>query len=259
MARGAPLLEVSDVARAFYGLRALTGVSFGVRQGTITGLIGPNGAGKTTLFNVISGMLRADAGRVTFAGWDATNRAPHLISRAGLVRSFQIARGFPRLTVRENLMLYARDNPGERMSRALLWNAKTRQAEREIGARAAAVADRLGLRAVLDNPASALSGGQKKLLEIGRTMMASPSMILLDEPAAGVNPSLTRTIAGHVRALADEGMTVLIIEHDMTLVRELCDPVIVMTEGRTLVEGTFAAVAGDARVQEAYLGKKQWH
>ncbi len=253
------LLEVTDVERAFYGLRALRGVTFGVRAGTITGLIGPNGAGKTTLFNVVSGLVRADRGRVTFDGRDATNLPSHALTRAGLVRSFQIARGFPRLTVLENLMLYAPGNPGEALHRALLGGAATREFEAGVRAEALRVAERLRLSEVIDNPASDLSGGQKKLLEIGRTIMARPRMILLDEPAAGVNPSLTKIIAGHIRDLAAEGLTILIIEHDMELVRDLCDPVIVMAEGRTLVEGSFAAVTADERVQEAYLGKKTWH
>jgi ABC-type branched-subunit amino acid transport system ATPase component len=253
------LLEIHDVERSFYGLRALRGVSFNVRAGTITGLIGPNGAGKTTLFNVVSGLLRADSGQVMFNGRDVTNLPPQALTHAGLVRSFQIARGFPRLTVLENLMLYAPGNPGETLLGAMVGGEAARLAEERAREDARRVAERLRLHEVIDNYASALSGGQKKLLEIGRAIMARPRMILLDEPAAGVNPSLTKIIASHIRDLAADGMTVLIIEHDMALVRELCDPVVVMAEGRTLVEGTFAAVTADPRVQEAYLGTKSWH
>jgi ABC-type branched-subunit amino acid transport system ATPase component len=253
------LLEIHDIERSFHGLHALRGVTFGVRAGTITGLIGPNGAGKTTLFNVISGLIRSDRGRIVFDGRDATNLASHALTRAGLVRSFQIARGFPRLTVLENLMLYAPNHPGETLRGALAGSTAARNYEASVRDEALRVAERLRLTEVIDNAASDLSGGQKKLLEIGRTIMARPRMVLLDEPAAGVNPSLTRVIAGHIRDLAAEGLTVLIIEHDMALVRDLCDPVVVMAEGRTLVEGTFAAVAADERVQEAYLGRKSWH
>ncbi len=253
------LLAIDGIERAFYGLHALSGVSFGVAAGTITGLIGPNGAGKTTLFNVVSGMIRADRGRVTFDGRDITRWPSHARAGAGLVRSFQVARGFPRLTVLENLMLYAPGNPGETVRGAILPGHAARDVEARVRADALRVAERLRLTDVADKLAAELSGGQKKLLEIGRAIMARPKMILLDEPAAGVNPSLTRVIAGHIRDLAAEGMTVLIIEHDMELVRDLCDPVIVMAEGRTLVEGTFAAVTADARVQEAYLGKRAWH
>jgi len=204
-------------------------------------------------------MLRADGGRVTFDGKDVTNLPPHALTRAGLVRSFQIARGFPRLTVLENLMLYAQDNPGETLAGALAGGARVHAAEARIREEALRVAERLRLDHVKDNLASDLSGGQKKLLEIGRVMMARPRLILLDEPAAGVNPTLTKAIAGHIRDLAAEGMTVLIIEHDMELVRDLCNPVVVMAEGRTLVEGTFAEVVADTRVQEAYLGRNAWH
>jgi ABC-type branched-subunit amino acid transport system ATPase component len=253
------LLEIHDIERAFYGVRALRGVSFNVRAGTITGLIGPNGAGKTTLFNVVSGLLKADHGHVRFNGWDATNQAPQKLTRAGLVRSFQIARGFPRLTVLENLMLYSPRNAGETLLGALAGGAAVRAAEARVRDEALAVAQRLRLSEVIDNCASDLSGGQKKLLEIGRVIMARPRMILLDEPAAGVNPSLTKVIASHIRDLAADGMTVLIIEHDMELVRDLCDPVVVMVDGRTLVEGAFAEVTGDSRVQEAYLGNTAWH
>jgi ABC-type branched-subunit amino acid transport system ATPase component len=252
------LLEVDNLTKYFYATHALRGASLRAEQGRITGLIGPNGAGKTTLFNVVSGVLGADGGRVSFNGHDLTNAKPHTINRAGLVRTFQIARGFPRLTVLENLMLYAPGNPGESLLGAICRGAGVRSIENGVRAEAKRVADRLNLTPVLDNDASDLSGGQKKLLEIGRAIMAKPKMIMLDEPAAGVNPSLTKIIAGHIRVLADEGMSFLIIEHDMMLVRELCDPVIVMAEGRDFVSGSFAEVVSDSRVQEAYLGKRRW-
>jgi len=252
------LLEITGVTRSFYGVQALAGVELAVRAGTVTGLIGPNGAGKTTLFNVISGLLPPDAGRIVLDGVDITGWRPDRIAGAGLVRTFQIARGFPRLSVRENLMLYAPDQPGEGVVRALVRPGGARRRERAISADAARLAERLALDGVLDQPAAALSGGQKKLLELGRALMARPKLVLLDEPAAGVNPTLAATLAGHIRALADEGVTFLVIEHDMALIERLCDPVIVMTEGRRLVEGTFDQVRADPRVQEAYLGVRAW-
>jgi ABC-type branched-subunit amino acid transport system ATPase component len=248
------LLSVTGIRRSFYGVAALAGVDLAVRAGTITGLIGPNGAGKTTLFNVISGLLAPDAGTVAFDDRDITGWRSDRITAAGLVRTFQIARGFPRLSVRENLILYAPDQPGEGVGQALLRGGVARRRERALSAEAARLAERLALDRVLDAPAADLSGGQKKLLELGRALMARPRLVLLDEPAAGVNPTLAATLAEHIRALAREGTTFLVIEHDMALVRQLCDPVIVMTEGRTLIEGTFAQVRADRRVQEAYLG-----
>ena len=248
------LLEIHGVARSFYGVQALAGVDLTVRAGTVTGLIGPNGAGKTTLFNVISGLLKPDAGTIRFDGRDITGWRPDRITAAGLVRTFQIARGFPRLSVRENLMLYAPEQPGEGVLAALARPSAALARERDVASEAARLAERLALAPVLDQPAAALSGGQKKLLELGRALMARPRLVLLDEPAAGVNPSLAAELAERIRELARDGTSFLVIEHDMALIERLCDPVIVMTEGRRLVEGSFAAVRADRRVQEAYLG-----
>ncbi|MEZ5667187.1 MAG: ABC transporter ATP-binding protein [Alphaproteobacteria bacterium] len=252
------LLQVRGLTRSYYGIRALDGADLDVAEGTITGLIGPNGAGKTTLFNCVSGTVPPDGGTVTFAGRDVTGFAPDAVTRTGLVRTFQIARGFPRLSVLENLMLYGTGQPGERLLPALGRSPAMRRREAELRDRAIAVAQRLNLAAVIDNPASALSGGQKKLLELGRALMAEPRMILLDEPIAGVNPTLSREIADQLTRLRTEGMTLLIVEHDMDMIARLCDPVVVMAAGRRLTEGSFAAVADDPRVQEAYLGARQW-
>jgi len=231
------------------------GVDFDVGAGSITALIGPNGAGKTTAFQCISGVLRADGGSVVLDGVDVTGWAPDRITRAGMVRSFQIPRVIARLSVLENLMLYAPGQAGESVVAAL---AGARGGEDAAFEAAVAVARRLNLMRVANAPASALSGGQKKLLEIGRALMARPKLVLLDEPVAGVNPSLAEEIAEQLRGLRDEGMTFLVIEHHMDLIARLCDPVIVMAEGRKLTEGSFAAVAGDARVQDAYLGRRRW-
>jgi ABC-type branched-subunit amino acid transport system ATPase component len=251
------LLEVRGLRRSFDGVVAVDGFDVDVAEGTITALIGPNGAGKTTAFQCISGVLRADGGTVTFAGQDVTGWRPDRVTRAGMVRSFQIARGIPRLSVMENLMLYAPDQPGERVATALVGGGRAaEEAAREV---AAAIAHRLGLLRLGNEPAASLSGGQKKLLEIGRALMARPRMILLDEPVAGVNPTLVGEIADHLRALRDEGMTFLVIEHHMDMVAQLCDPVVVMSEGRVLTQGSFAKVADDPAVQEAYMGRRRWN
>jgi branched-chain amino acid transport system ATP-binding protein/neutral amino acid transport system ATP-binding protein len=248
------LLEVRGLARSYYGVRAIAALDFEVAAGTITGLIGPNGAGKTTAFNVISGLVPPDAGTVRFDGADITGWRPDMITRRGLVRTFQIARGFPRLSVLENLMLYGAHQPGERLAVALAGGGRAR--EEALLERAIATARRLNLLRVANNPASDLSGGQKKLLEIGRALMTDPRMIMLDEPIAGVNPTLAGEIGEHLLGLRDEGITFLIIEHHMDAIARLCDPVIVMAEGRKLTEGPFAAIAADHDVQEAYMGRR---
>jgi len=252
-----PLLRVRDLTRSFYGVHALSGVHLAVEAKQITGLIGPNGAGKTTLFNCISGVVPPDAGRVFFSGRDITGWRPDQVANAGLVRTFQIARGFPRLSVYENLLLYGDRQPGERVLAALRRSQESRQREAELVEAAYAVADRLDLARLLNEPAARLSGGQKKLLEIGRALMARPQIILLDEPVAGVNPSLAREIARHLRALVDEGLTVLLIEHHMDTIAALCDHVVVLAEGRNLAEGTFDKLAADPAVQEAYMGRRR--
>jgi len=253
------LLEVRALARRFYGVHALNGVDLDVEAGTITGLIGPNGAGKTTLFHCVSGLIPPEAGHVRFDGHDITGEPPHRITQRGLVRTFQIARGFPRLSVLENLMLYGAAQPGETLWKSVARPASVRRREHALRERAADVERRLNLFRVANDPAATLSGGQKKLLEIGRALMTDPRLILLDEPIAGVNPTLANEIAAHLEALAAEGgLTFLVIEHNMDLIARLCRPVIVMTEGRRLAQGTFAEVAAEPRVQAAYMGERQW-
>jgi branched-chain amino acid transport system ATP-binding protein/neutral amino acid transport system ATP-binding protein len=254
--RRVPLLEVRDLRRAFYGVTALDGVDLAVNGGTITGLIGPNGAGKTTLFNCVSGLIPPDGGRVVFDGADVTGWAPHRVTGRGLVRTFQIARGFPRLSVLENLMLYGARQPGETLWRAVARPPGVARRERELRERAFDVAGRLSLAPLLNARASGLSGGQKKLLELGRALMTEPRLIMLDEPIAGVNPTLAGRIAEHLHALREAGLTFLVIEHHLDVIARLCDPVIVMAAGRHLAEGTFTQVAADERVQAAYLGRR---
>jgi branched-chain amino acid transport system ATP-binding protein/neutral amino acid transport system ATP-binding protein len=248
---------VRNLTRSFYGVRALEGVHLRVPAQRITGLIGPNGAGKTTLFNCISGIVPPSSGSVVFDGRDITRWRADRIANAGLVRTFQIARGFPRLTVYENLLLYGNDQPGERVYAALLRNDASQRRESVLVEKAHAIAARFDLVRLLNAPASRLSGGQKKLLEIGRVLMAAPRIILLDEPVAGVNPSLAREIAGHLRRLADEGLTVLLIEHHMDTIAALCDHVVVLADGKNLAEGSFAELAADPVVQEAYMGRRR--
>jgi branched-chain amino acid transport system ATP-binding protein/neutral amino acid transport system ATP-binding protein len=252
------LLEISDLHRSFYGVAALSGVAFEVQPRSITGLIGPNGAGKTTLFNCISGLVPPQRGSVRFDGADITGWRPDRITRRGLVRTFQIARGFPRLSVMETLLLYGADQPGERLLPALLGSKAARRREEVLKERALAIATRLRLSHMLDAPSVALSGGQKKLLEIGRALMTDPKLILLDEPIAGINPALSDEIAAHLERLRGEGLAFLVIEHHMDMIARLCDPVIVMAEGRTLAEGSFAEIAARADVQEAYMGRRKW-
>ena len=253
----AALLRVRDVRLSFGGLRALDGVGFDVHPGLITSLIGPNGAGKTTLFNVISGLLRPDAGEIGLEGRSLAGLAPERISALGLTRSFQIARGFPRLTVFEHLMVYGRAQPGERWLSALFGAAAVRQREQALAEAALAVARRLKLERVIDHLVGELSGGQKKLLEIGRALMAEPRLLLLDEPAAGVNPTLAEEIGDHLRGIVAEGRTILLVEHDMALVQRISDHVVVLAAGRLLAQGTFGAVRDDPAVQDAYLGARR--
>ena len=252
-----PLLTVRGVERSFYGVRALTGVDLDVHAGRITGLIGPNGAGKTTLFNCITGVIPPDKGRILFDGRDITGLRPDQITHAGLVRTFQIARGLPRLSVLENLLLYGTHQPGENVITAVFKPGAARQREDELVARAVAIARRLNLMHVIRNPASDLSGGQKKLLEIGRALMTEPKLILLDEPVAGVNPTLAKEIGTHLKSLIGDGITILLIEHHMDMVARLCDHVIVLAEGRHLAEGTFEEIASNEDVQLAYMGRRK--
>ena len=250
------LLEVRALTRSYYGVHALRGVDLSVEAGRITGLIGPNGAGKTTLFNCISGLVPPDSGSVRFEGRAITAWRPDRITGVGLVRTFQIARGFPRLSVLENLLLYGTRQPGERLIHAVLRSPAARRRESQLRQRARAIAHRLNLTRVLDDRAADLSGGQKKLLEIGRALMAQPRLLLLDEPVAGVNPTLAREIGEHLRGLVVDGISVLLIEHHMDTIAALCDPVIVMAEGRHLRQGSFAKLAADPIVQEAYMGRR---
>jgi branched-chain amino acid transport system ATP-binding protein len=255
MTEARPMLRVEEARLAFGGVRAVDGVSLSVARGSITGLIGPNGAGKSSLFNVIAGRYRPQSGRVLLDGEDVTGLAPHALFAKGLSRTFQIPAEFGQLTVRENLMVVPGRQSGERIWSAWFGRARMRREEAEIGRRADEVLAFLRLSHVSGELASRLSGGQKKLLELGRTMMAEPKAVLLDEIGAGVNKTLLAELTEDIRRLNRErGITFFLIEHDMELIGRLCDHVVCMAEGRILVEGTAEVVKSDARVLDAYLG-----
>lgn len=250
-------LEIADLSIHFGGIRALDGASFAIQPGITTGLIGPNGAGKTTLFNCISGLTPGATGKVRFCGRDISREEPQDISRAGLVRSFQLARGCENMTVFEHLMLYGPRQRGEGLLGALFGNREARRQEEALREEALDMARRLKLAHVLDNLVTRLSGGQKKLLEIGRVLLAKPKMILLDEPMAGVNPTLVQEIADHLVEIRKSGISIVLIEHEMELIERLCDEVIVMASGRFLTRGSFSEIAGNRDVQESYLGMRR--
>ena len=249
------MLEVKEVSKSFGGLMAVFECSLEVKEGTITGLIGPNGAGKTTLFNLITGHLKPDSGQVLFRGEDITGLPPHKIFKKKIYRTFQITREFSQMTVLENLMVMPDGQVGEKVWNTWIKPGTVSRQEKEIREKALEVLEFVELIRLKDEYAGSLSGGQKKLLELARSMMADPEMVLLDEPAAGVNRTLLAKLMDNIRKLCEEKrITFFIVEHDMDLVMNLCNPVIVMSEGRKLTEGTPEEVKSDERVLEAYLG-----
>jgi len=248
------LLEVDGVVKRFGGLVAVDGVSFGVEEASITGLIGPNGAGKSTLFNCITGVYQPDDGEVRLDGEPIQGLSPTEISRRGLGRTFQTPETFRGMTVRENMAFAAKNQTGERALGALFRPGTVREEEAAVQERVDETLDFLELDHLADEYARGLSGGQRKLLELGRVLMLDPEIILLDEPVAGVNPSLTDELLARLRELNDRGRTILFIEHDMDVVMENCDRVVVMHNGKTLASGPPEIVQEDERVVEAYLG-----
>ena len=249
------MIEVHDLHKHFGGFHAVDGASLTIREGTITGLIGPNGAGKTTLFNAIAGRLKPTSGRVTMAGEDITGLAPHELFHKGLLRTFQIAHEFGSMTGRENLMMGPGAQSGEGLMSAWFGRGRIREEERALLKKADEVLEFLTISHLRDERAGNLSGGQKKLLELGRTMMVDARIVFLDEVGAGVNRTLLNTIGDAIRRLNTErGYTFCVIEHDMDFIKSLCDPVIVMAEGRVLAEGTAEGIMRDEAVIEAYLG-----
>lgn len=249
------MLEVKEVYKSFGGLMAVCDCSLKVSEGSITGLIGPNGAGKTTLFDIITGHYKPDRGKVFFRGQAIDGLSPHQIFKKRVYRTFQITREFAQMSVLENLMLMPARQTGERIWNIWFRPGSVRRQEKVIKEKALEVLETVELIDLKDEYAGSLSGGQQKLLELARSMMAEPRIVLLDEPRAGVNPTLMRKLIINIRRLSEEkGITFFLIEHDMDLVMNLCNPVIVMSEGKKLAEGTPEEIKKDERVFEAYLG-----
>jgi len=247
------LLEVIDVHRSFGGVRAVDGASFTVSAGTITGLIGPNGAGKSTVLDLIGGQLRPDRGHVLLAGQPIQGRRPETVAAQGIVRTFQTPAVFPRLTVLENVLLGAPPWPGESLYRALLGRWAWRRTEAELIDRAIDILTEVDLLAHRDAYAGELSGGQKRLVELARALMARPRLLLLDEPMAGITPALAARLGDLLAKRRAEGLTVLLIDHDLAQVERLCDPVVVMAQGRVLAEDTLSRLRANPEVVDAYL------
>lgn len=249
------MLKVEKVTKRFGGLKAVSDVSLALGAVPITGLVGPNGSGKTTLFHMITGFYRLDEGRVYFAGKEITRVSPHVISRMGMVRTFQHTRVLPFLSTRENLLSAVPAQRGERLTSLFFRPSEVRREERQNRARAEEVLDLIKLAPLADELSGKLSYGQQKLLELGRVLMAGPKMILLDEPTAGINPTLIRRLVEVLKALTTRGVQVFLIEHNMPLVAELCDRVFVMDSGNLIFSGTPAGAIKDLGVIEAYLGR----
>ncbi len=252
---GDTLIEVKNLTKHFGGLHAVSNCSLKVGRGTITGLIGPNGAGKTTLFNVVAGTYAPSSGQVLFDGKDVTGLKPHDLFKRGLLRTFQIAHEFSQMTALENLMMVPPDQPGENLVTNWLDPRRVDRAELAVKHKAEDVIEFLKLGHVRNELAGNLSGGQKKLLELGRTMMTEAKAVLLDEVAAGVNKTLLKDLASNIERMnRDLGYTFFVIEHDMDLIGRLCDPVIVMASGEVIAEGPMDELRRDPQIIEAYFG-----
>ncbi|RUR73507.1 ABC transporter ATP-binding protein [Chlorogloeopsis fritschii PCC 9212] len=250
-----PLLAASGLCKSFGGIKAVQDAEIQVPASSITGLIGPNGAGKTTLFNLLSNFIRPDKGRVIFDGEPIQHLQPHQIAQQGLVRTFQVARALSRLSVLENLMLAAQKQTGENFWQVQLQPHVVAKEEKQHREQAMLILESVGLAHKAYDYAGGLSGGQRKLLEIGRALMTNPKLILLDEPAAGVNPRLIDEICDRIVNWNKAGMTFLIIEHNMDVIMSLCDRVWVLAEGKNLANGTPEEIQCNAKVLEAYLGQ----
>ncbi|WP_049891691.1 ABC transporter ATP-binding protein [Natronococcus amylolyticus] len=250
------VLEVEDLEKRFGGIVAVDGASFAVERGSITGLIGPNGAGKSTTFNCIAGVHRPDSGRVAFDGEEITGDEPHQVANRGLVRTFQIARELPEMTVLENMMLAPKGQRGESLWRSVLpyFRDEVLDQERELRERAWETLEFFEIDHLAEEYAKNLSGGQRKLLELARALQTDPEMLMLDEPMAGVNPTLEKKLLEHIHQLREQGYSFLIVEHDMDVIMNNCERVIVMHQGAVLDRGSPAEIKANEQVIEAYLG-----
>jgi ABC-type branched-subunit amino acid transport system ATPase component len=249
------VLEVCGVGKRFTGVEALSEVDLTVEQGEIVGLIGPNGSGKSTLFNCITGIYRVDEGSIVFDGIDITYGKPHQAALAGLSRSFQMVQVYPRLTVRENLLIAIQEHQERNALARLVRSATVRQAERTAKWRADEILGSLNLVTLRDLPVGTLSYGQRKLIEFAAILMPDPKLVLLDEPAAAINPTMINRMKGHIRNLRAMGKAVLMVEHNMSLVMDICDRVVVLDHGRIIAKGEPAVVKANPRVLEAYFGQ----
>jgi branched-chain amino acid transport system ATP-binding protein len=247
-----PILVANSVSRSFGGLRAVDVEHVEIQRGAITALIGPNGAGKTTFFNLLTNFDKPDTGTVSFNGEQTSGVRSHELAAKGMVRTFQLTKVLAKMSVLDNMMLAAQAQSGEAMWRGLL--AGWRRQERDIEEQSLQILDEFNMTHMKDEYAGALSGGQRKLLEMARAMMAKPSLIMLDEPMAGVNPALTQSLLGHVKRLRSEGITVMFVEHDMDVVQDISDWVVVMAEGSIIAEGTPRSIGENTAVVDAYLG-----
>jgi branched-chain amino acid transport system ATP-binding protein len=251
---GGVILATSGLTRDFGAFRAVDGVSLDIRKGSVTGLIGPNGAGKSTYFNILTGALKPTAGRVMLRGEEVTGLKPDQLFRRGLGRTFQIPRPFRRMSVLENVMLSPTGQTGETMAGALFRASKVRREEEALRQKALDILDFMTLGSLADHPAGKISGGQMKLLELARVLMGEPEVILLDEPAAGVNPSLTNVLIERIEELNRRGKTFFIIEHDMDFVMNHCNPVVALAEGKVMFQGTAEEAKANPVLLDAYLG-----
>jgi len=251
----ASALRCEGIMKSFMGVTAVNGATFDVPRNQITALIGPNGAGKTTVVNILSGSMKCDAGTEHLGDTEVTNWESYEIARLGLMRTFQLSRELGGLTVLENLLVAPKKQSGESLFNVFFRPGKTKREEHENIERALDILQTYGLYALRDNRARELSGGQKKLLEISRAVMASPQILLLDEPMAGVNPALIDKIGGYILDLKAQGVTILMVEHNLNVVEKICDHVIVLAEGRTLATGRLAELRENKEVVQAYLGE----
>lgn len=250
------ILKIEDAEKRFGGITAVNGVSLDVEEKEIVGLIGSNGAGKTTLFNIITGFLEPDSGKIFFKDERIDTLPPYQTARLGLVRTFQITRALSRMTVMENMLLGPKDQTGESWWRALIRGPKVREEEREHREKAESILDFFDLSRMKDEYSGALSGGQKKLLELARALMLDPDLVLLDEPFAGVNPTLKNKLLEYIRNLRDDGITFVVIEHDIPVINEITDHLFVMDEGIIIAKGSLEEIKENERVLETYLGEE---